>query len=126
MLDAGADASVFGVVLLLAAQEWASGSSAVRDDQTGAQVGAVGDDGCPGRDGGQVRFPPGVGVGLVPGDGAGRGDHQAAVRIDDDLHIRREPIVARGRGDRTVTDRDEGSVNDPQPFGIRDRAAAPT
>lgn len=35
VLDAGADASVFVVVLLLAAQEWASGSSAVRDDQSG-------------------------------------------------------------------------------------------
>ncbi|OKI78544.1 hypothetical protein AMK12_21735 [Streptomyces sp. TSRI0395] len=35
VLDAGADASVFGVVLLLAAQEWATGSSAVRDDQVG-------------------------------------------------------------------------------------------
>lgn len=44
VLDAGADASVFGVVLLLAAQEWASGSSVVRDDQSGAQVGAVRDD----------------------------------------------------------------------------------
>ncbi len=65
------DASVFGVVLLLAAQEWASGSSAVRDDQSGSQVCAVRDDRGPGRDGGQVRFSPGVGVGLVPGDGAG-------------------------------------------------------
>lgn len=36
------DASVFGIVLFLAAQEGASGSSAVRDDQTGAQVGAAG------------------------------------------------------------------------------------
>lgn len=69
VLDAGTDASVFGVVLLLPAQEWATGSSAVRDDQAGAQVGAVCDDRCPGRDGGQVRFPPGVGVSLVPGDG---------------------------------------------------------
>lgn len=87
----------------------------------GAQVGAVCDDRRPGRDGGQVRFSPGVGVGLVPGDGAGGGDHQAAVRIDDDLHVRREPIVAGGRGDRTVADRDQGSVHDPQPLDIRDR-----
>lgn len=69
VLDTGADASVFGVVLFLAAQEWASGSSAVRDDQYGSRVGAVCDDRCPGRDGGQVRLPLGVGVGLVPGKG---------------------------------------------------------
>lgn len=40
----GADAPMFGVVLLLAAQEWASGSSAVRDGQSRARVGDVRDD----------------------------------------------------------------------------------
>lgn len=37
VLDAGSDASVFGVVLFLAAQEGTAGSFAVRDDQAGAR-----------------------------------------------------------------------------------------
>ncbi|SEB62401.1 hypothetical protein SAMN05216483_0035 [Streptomyces sp. 2131.1] len=99
----------------------AAGSLAVRDDQAGAEVGAVRDHRRPGRGGRQARLPPDVGVGLVARCGPGRGDDQAGVRIDDDLHVRREPVVA-GRGAHlAVADRDQGSVHDPQPVHVSNR-----
>lgn len=33
-----------------------------------------------------------------------------------DLHVRREPVVTRGRFDLAVTDRDGSAADDPQPF----------
>jgi hypothetical protein len=41
-LDAGSEAPVLGVVLLLTAKEGPPGASAVRHDEARAQVGAVG------------------------------------------------------------------------------------
>nr|WP_063835653.1 hypothetical protein [Streptomyces erythrochromogenes] len=67
-----ADPPVFGVALLLAAQEGPSGPSVVRDDQAGAEVGAVRDHCRPRGRCGQARLPPDVGVALVTG--AGRAD----------------------------------------------------
>ncbi|CAM5703164.1 hypothetical protein SVIOM74S_04489 [Streptomyces violarus] len=60
-------APVFGVVFLLAAQEWTSGSSAVRDDQPGAQVGAVRDHRRARRHVRQDRLAPDMRVRLVAG-----------------------------------------------------------
>lgn len=102
VLDAGANASVFGVALLLPAKEGASNSSAVRDDKPGTKGGAVRDDCRPGGVGWQIRLAPDVGVGLVAGSGACARDDQAAVRVDDDLHVRREPVVPGRGGDRVV------------------------
>ncbi|CAM5357489.1 hypothetical protein STANM309S_00815 [Streptomyces tanashiensis] len=36
--------------------------------------------------------------------------------VDDDLHVRREPVLARGRPRLPVSDRDQGAVHDPQPL----------
>ena len=102
VLDGGTDPAVFGVVLLLTAQEGASGSSAVRDDQAGSQVGAVRDHRRPGRRGRQVRLPPDVGIGLVSGRRPSGGDDQAGVSVDDDLHVYREAVVAGGGADLAV------------------------
>ena len=76
VLDAGTDASVFGVVFFLAAQEGSSGPSAVRHDQAGAEVGAVRDHRRPGRRDRPARLPPDMGVGLVARCRPGRGDDQ--------------------------------------------------
>lgn len=116
VLDAGADPAGLGVVLLLSTQEGTSGPSAVRDDQTGAQEGAVRDDRRPGRRGREVRLPPDVGVGLVARRRAGARDDQTDADIDDDLHVRREPVVAEGGTYGAVADED--AVHDPQALDV--------
>ncbi|GAA1386080.1 hypothetical protein GCM10009639_09470 [Kitasatospora putterlickiae] len=59
VLDAGAYAAVFGVVLLLGSREGAAGSSAVGDDQAGVEVGAVGEDDGARACGGEAGVTPG-------------------------------------------------------------------
>ena len=81
VLDTGSHPSVFSVVLLLPAQEGATGSLAVRDDQAGAEVGAVRDDRRARRQGGQVRLAPDMCVGLAAWRRPGRRDDQASVRV---------------------------------------------
>lgn len=89
VLNAGAGASVFSAVFLLASQEGASGPSVVRDGQAGAAAGAVRDH----RRGCQGRLLPHVGVGHVARRRPGRGltMRLPAVCVDDDLHVRRGP-----------------------------------
>lgn len=84
--------------LLLTAEVRLTASFAVRDEQAGALVAAIGDGGC------AAAGPVDAGLGERPAvvsaaeqRQADRHD-QAAVGIDDDLQVRRVPVVLAGRG----------------------------
>ncbi len=65
----------------------------VRDDQPGAQVGAVRDHGRPGRVAGRSDSRRIRASALLPGAGWADAHHQAGVGIDNELHVGREPVV---------------------------------
>lgn len=94
VLDAGADLAMLRVVFFLALEQGSSGAFAVRDDQSGVDVGAVSEDRHSFAVLGQAGVPPGFRVRGVAGHRTGRGHHQAGLSIDDDLHVRREPAVS--------------------------------
>lgn len=55
---------------------------------------------------------------------AGRGDDEFGVGVDDDLHLRREPVAARRGTDLPVPYRDQGAVHGPQPVDRVGRAGS--
>lgn len=94
MLHAGPHASVLGVVGFLAGQERAAGPLAVRDDESGVDVGAVTEHGHVLAYVGRTGVPPRFGIRGVAGHRTGRSDHELGVGVNDDLHVRREAVVA--------------------------------
>ncbi len=97
-------------------------SFAVRDDQTGALVAVVGDGGCAAAgtvDAGLAEFPA-----VVSAAGQRQPDRrgQAAVGIDDDLQVRRVPVVLAGGGHAAVAGGQQGAVDD-EDVSLRDRWA---
>lgn len=84
-------------------QQRSSRAFAVRDDQTGADVGAVAEHGHAVAVLGQPRVPPCPRIRGVARHRPGR-HHEAGLRIDDDLRVRREPVVTRGGTHTTATE----------------------
>ncbi|GAA0902235.1 hypothetical protein GCM10009574_090790 [Streptomyces asiaticus] len=121
MLDTRSDPAMLGVVGFLAGQQGPAGSFAVRDDQAGVDVGAVAERGDAAALVRQTGVAPHMGVGLVARGRAGGGHDQACVGIDDDLHVRGEPVVAARGTDLAVADRDKRAIHDPQPVRSIDR-----
>ncbi|CAM5542243.1 hypothetical protein SDIAM103S_04680 [Streptomyces diastaticus subsp. diastaticus] len=101
----------------LALEQGSSGAFAVRDDQSGVDVGAVAEDRHALAVCGQAGVPPGFRVRRVAGHRTGGRHHQTCLGVHDDLHVRREPVVSGGCSDLAVADRDEGAVDNPQPVG---------
>jgi len=96
VLDAGADLAVGGVVLIFSIWEFGLAAlAAVRDDQAGAPVAVVRDDGgaadCSFRTGQLPCFA----VVAVAGQWLANGDDQASACVDDDLVVGRVPVVLR-------------------------------
>ncbi len=86
--------------------------AAVRDDESGARVAAVGD-GKGVADGGLgAGLLPCLAVVAVPGERPADHDDQAGVGIDDDLVVRGVPVVLRPLGDGVVPGGDQGAVHD--------------
>ncbi|CAL9599776.1 hypothetical protein SUDANB120_05416 [Streptomyces sp. enrichment culture] len=72
----------------------------------------------------QTGVPPRPRVRGIAGHRACGGDHEFRVRVDDDLYVRREPVVAQGRSDLPVADRDGVPSRRPEVLSARSRAAA--
>lgn len=112
MLHAGAHAFVAAVVLDFPRVRFSAFRLAVRDDQPGARIPAVGDrDGMP-----DLVFRPGFGPRLavvaVAGHRAADRDHQACVGVDDHLVVGGIAVVLRLLGHVVVAGGHEGAVHD--------------
>jgi hypothetical protein len=87
VLDASSNLLMAVVVLLLPLAEVSAGCAAVRDDQAGALVAAVGDR-CGRADGGlRPGLLPRLAVVAVAWHWHADGHDEAAVRVDDDLVV---------------------------------------
>ncbi len=113
VLDAGADLLVGFVVFLFPVGEFGLAAlAAVRDDESGFRVAAVGNreglaDGVLG-----AGLLPCLAVVAVPGERSADYDDQAGVGVDDDLVVRGVPVVLRSLGDGVVAGGDQGAVHD--------------
>lgn len=96
MLYPGTHLAVGGVVVFLARQQGPVGAFAVRYDHPAVEVGAVAQNGHVLAVFAQPGGPPGVRVRGGARHRAGGGNHKAGVGIDDDLHVRREPLRREG------------------------------
>lgn len=86
--------AVGSVVVLLARQQGPVRAFAVRHDHPAIEVGAVAQDGHAPAVSAQPSGPPGMRVRGGARHRSGGGDHKTGVRVHDDLHVRREPVVA--------------------------------
>lgn len=113
VLEAGAGLAVGGAVSLSPDREFGPAFlAAVRDDQPGAPVAAVGDDGGVANRGFRTGQLPCLAVVSVAGQRSADGDDQAGVGIDDDLVVGGVPITLRLLGDGVVAGGHQGAVND--------------
>lgn len=94
VLDAGADFSVGAVVFLFPGRELGLAAfAAVRDDQAGASVAAVGDDRGAAHCGLGAGQLPRLAVVAVAGQRLADGHDEPGVGVDDDLVISGVPVV---------------------------------
>lgn len=113
VLDTSADLLVGLVVVLFPGRAFGLAAlAAVRDDQAGARVAAVGDregltEGCLG-----AGFLPCLAVVAVPGERPADHDYQAGIGVDDNLVVGGVPVVLRPRCDGVVAGRGQGPVHD--------------
>lgn len=113
VLDAGPDLLVRAVVLFFPVREFGLAAlPAVRDDESGALVTAVGDrgriaDGVPG-----AGFLPATGVVPVARQRSADHDDEAGVRVDDDLVGGGVAVVLGLHGDRMITGGHQRAVHD--------------
>lgn len=113
VLHPGSRPAVDGILrLLLRAEVRLTASFAVRDEQAGAPVSAVGDGRCAAT--GPVDAGLRKGPTLVAAAGQRQADrhHQAAVGVDDDLQVRRVPVVLAGGSHTAVVGGHQGAIDD--------------
>lgn len=111
VLDAGSDLLVGLVVFFFPFKEFGLAAfAAVRDDESGAWIAAVGDcEGVADNDLGAGLFPRPAVV-AVPGERPADHDDQAGVGVNDDLVVGGVPVVLRPLGDGVVPGGDQPST----------------
>ncbi|GAA2286859.1 hypothetical protein GCM10010415_67070 [Streptomyces atrovirens] len=92
------------IVFLFPLGEFSAGWAAVRNDEAGARVAAVGDGGGPADGGLRSRFLPGLAAVAVAGHRASDRHDQSGVGVDDDLVVGGVLVVLRLLGDGVVDD----------------------
>lgn len=85
----------------------AGGAFTVRHDHPAVEVVSVAEDGHVLAVLGQAGGTPDVGIRGGAGHRTGRRNHEAGIGVHYDLHVRGEPVVAAGRTDVPVADRDQ-------------------
>lgn len=87
-------------------------SAAVRDDQSGARIAAMGDREVPADGGFGAGLLPRRAVVAVAGERPADHDGQAGVGVDDDLVVGGVPVVLRPLGDGVIAGGHQGAVHD--------------
>lgn len=113
ILDSSADRAVRSVVLFLPGRKFAlPRGAAVRDDEPGTSMASVGDH-CGVPDGGlRPGQLPCLAVVAVARQRPANHDHQLGVSVDDNLVIRRVPVVLGPLRHRVVAGENQSAVHD--------------